>query len=72
MKGIKHKRQCVSMILFIENFRKDKPVVTENNVYPGPKKEPKESVCGDGMALCFDSDGGFTLSYKHQILPMSF
>lgn len=39
MKGIKHKRQCVSMILFIENFRKDKPVVTENNVYPGPKKE---------------------------------
>lgn len=34
MKGIKHKRQCVSMIFFI-----DKPVVTENNVYPGPKKE---------------------------------
>lgn len=27
------------MILFIENFRKDKPVVTENNVYPGSKKE---------------------------------
>lgn len=39
MKGIKHKSHCVSMILFIENSRKDKPIVTENNVYPEPKKE---------------------------------